>query len=289
MGDLCNANEVLGFLHGAYGLGGILGPLIATSMTTTYNLPWWSFGYVMVALLVLEHLSPLIFWTADGKAFRARNQGSLNENRNTLAAVGRTRVVWICAAFLLIYVGTEVSLTGWMNTFLREIRHARPFDAGLSNTSMILLARLARLTMPVLWTGATLGRILCGFVTGRIGEKTAVFIYLGLSIVFHLLFYFVPSIAANLASIAFEGFFLGPLFPAAVVAITKLLPPHLQVAGVGVAITTGSAGACLLPFAVGVIAEAKGVQVLMPSVLAFMGAAGMAWACLPKIERYKRE
>ena len=48
IGNLANANELLGFLHGFYGLGAVLSPLIATSMVTKGNLPWYSFYYLMV-------------------------------------------------------------------------------------------------------------------------------------------------------------------------------------------------------------------------------------------------
>lgn len=52
IGSLANANEVLGFLHGFYGVGAVLSPLIATSLITKANFPWWSFYYFMV-----RHLS----------------------------------------------------------------------------------------------------------------------------------------------------------------------------------------------------------------------------------------
>ncbi len=47
--SLANANEVLGFLHGFYGLGATLAPTIATTMIIKGGLPWWSFYYVMVS------------------------------------------------------------------------------------------------------------------------------------------------------------------------------------------------------------------------------------------------
>lgn len=50
IGAMANANEVLGFLHGFYGLGGVFAPLIATSMITKLNLPWYTWYYVMVCL-----------------------------------------------------------------------------------------------------------------------------------------------------------------------------------------------------------------------------------------------
>lgn len=53
IGDMANANEVLGFLHGFYGLGGTIAPLIATTMITKGNLPWYAWYYVMVCMIRL--------------------------------------------------------------------------------------------------------------------------------------------------------------------------------------------------------------------------------------------
>lgn len=48
VGVMANCNEVMGFLHGFYGLGATISPLIATSMITRAHLPWWDFYWVMV-------------------------------------------------------------------------------------------------------------------------------------------------------------------------------------------------------------------------------------------------
>lgn len=48
VGNLANANEVLGFLHGFYGLGAVLSPLIATSLITKAQWEWYTFYYLMV-------------------------------------------------------------------------------------------------------------------------------------------------------------------------------------------------------------------------------------------------
>ena len=98
----------------------------------------------------------------------------------------------------------------------------------------------------------------------------------------------MPSLPASFTAVAIEGFFLGPMFPAAVVAATKILPQHLHVAGIGFAAAFGACGACIMPFAVGAIAQAKGVQVLMPIVLALLVADAATWALLPGLKREKR-
>jgi len=48
VGNMQSANEMLGFLHGSYGLGATISPLIATSMVAKGNLQWYTFYYLMV-------------------------------------------------------------------------------------------------------------------------------------------------------------------------------------------------------------------------------------------------
>ena len=47
--SLANANEVLGFLHGFYGLGALLSPLAATSLIAKRGWQWYQFYYILVS------------------------------------------------------------------------------------------------------------------------------------------------------------------------------------------------------------------------------------------------
>jgi fucose permease len=49
IGNMAKANELLGFLHGLYGFGAVLSPLIATSMITKAGAQWFEFYYLMVS------------------------------------------------------------------------------------------------------------------------------------------------------------------------------------------------------------------------------------------------
>lgn len=103
-----------------------------------------------------------------------------------------------------------------------------------------------------------------------------------------LLFWLVPQFIVSAVAVALQGFFLGPLFPAAVVAATKSLPKHLHVSTIGFAAAFGGGGAAVLPFAVGAIAQAKGVGVLQPIILTLLGVLLALWLALPNFNK-KRE
>jgi fucose permease len=100
-----------------------------------------------------------------------------------------------------------------------------------------------------------------------------------------LVFWLVPQFYVSAVAVSLQGFFLGPLFPAAVVAATKLLPRHLHVSAIGFAAAFGGSGAAIFPFAVGAIAQVKGVKVLQPIVLGLFAVIWGLWLGLPRIHR----
>ena len=107
VGDLKNANQLLGIIHGFYGLGASLAPIIATTMVTKYELQWNTFFFVMVGLALLNlALSTFAFWGATGAEFRKYNANS-NAAGGRMRAVLKNKVTWICSLFLLSYVGSE--------------------------------------------------------------------------------------------------------------------------------------------------------------------------------------
>lgn len=50
LGAMANANEILGFLHGLYGIGATVAPLISTALVTKAGVPWYYWYYIMVRL-----------------------------------------------------------------------------------------------------------------------------------------------------------------------------------------------------------------------------------------------
>lgn len=302
LGGMPNSNELLGILHGFYGAGAMLAPTIATSLITQAGWPWYRFYYIAAAMSFGELVAlTTTFWSSTGEEYRrlhpkdsstapsqdvepSETHGpvQLHYLNNLLKrALGDSRtaesmknkVTWICSGFLTAYTGAEVALGGWIVTFMLRIRHGSPFASGMASTGF--------------WAGITVGRVVLGFVTPRLfrNEKHAVAVYLAASLVLELLFWLVPKFLVSAVMVAFLGFFLGPLFPAAIVAATKLLPKHIHVSAIGFAAALGAAGATVLPFAVGAIAQVKGVWVLQPIILAILVVCLGIWLCLPSLAK----
>jgi hypothetical protein len=104
------------------------------------------------------------FWPATAEAYRNANPKTTDTKdgrmKEALFTLPSARVTWLCALFLLGYVGIEVALGGWIVKFMLEVRHGAPFASGMTATGF--------------WMGLTVGRVILGFVTPRIGEKLAI-------------------------------------------------------------------------------------------------------------------
>jgi len=59
----------------------------------------------------------------------------------------------------------------------------------------------------------TVGRLVLGFVTGRIGESRAGLLYLTLTIALQLIFWRVSNLIVSAVSVALLGVFIGMYFP----------------------------------------------------------------------------
>jgi fucose permease len=74
-----------------------------------------------------------------------------------------------------------------------------------------------------------------------------------------------------------------------VIMCTKLLPQRLHVTSIGFATALGGSGGAVFPFAVGAIAQANGVQVLHPIIMALLAAIFIVWLLLPRVPRPKSQ
>lgn len=211
------------------------------------------------------------FWHKTGAVYREEHK---HENDNGGAGTRealKSKVTWLCSIFFFAYMGVEVGLGGWVVTFMLRVRNASRYASGISGTGF--------------WAGMAAGRASLGFVTERFGERLCVSIYLALSIGLQLLFWLVPEFIVSAIAVAFLGFFLGPLFPGAVMVTAKLLPKHIHVSAIGFAMAMGGTGGTVFPFAIGAIASSAGVRVLQPIILALIAVVTIVWLSFPRIKK----
>jgi fucose permease len=141
--NLDKSTVILGAAQGAYGVGGVVGPIIATTLVSSGII--WS-RYYTIPLGVC-----LVGAASAGWAFRGYEQersdlqlssvrriaGELEASepsqpskRKLLVQALKFRVTLIGALFTFAYQGAEVAISGWIISFLITVRHGDPAHVG---------------------------------------------------------------------------------------------------------------------------------------------------------------
>src|SRR5256885_12295401 len=109
---LPNHTALLNFLHAFFGIGALLGPLLAGEIVDHRHLPWQD------TYLVLATVSaPLLVGFALVLPRRAGVAATADHGAPLPLALRRPEV-WLAATFLMLYVGVEVTVGNWSYSLL---------------------------------------------------------------------------------------------------------------------------------------------------------------------------
>jgi len=257
----------LNLLHGFFGVGALVGPLLATWILarTEWTVVWLVLGVASVPIAVAYALTfpgraapPAVPDGPDGAA-PAPASGRL------LGATTRQAGVVLAAVFLTVYVGLEMSMGNWGVNYLVE-------HHGLS-------AGLAGGSVSGYWLGLTVGRFVISPVAARLGwtvaRMTAVCL-VGI-VAFGAVISLSPVGALATVGFALLGFFLGPLFPTAVAVVPELTSPRLVPSAIGLMNAVSVIGGSALPWLAGALGDAAGIWTLAPYVTVLAAVQLLLW------------
>ncbi|KAF7292115.1 MFS domain-containing protein [Mycena indigotica] len=274
--SLSSAPEAkMGITQAAYGAGALVSPLVATQFTRLSH-GKWSYSYIItVGLNLLNAVHCAV-------VFRGKTQreclSSIGQREQHVPAEGvdepsylrqmlSIKAVHLLALFLFVYVGTEVTIGGWIVSFMITVRH------GGSSSGYISAG---------FWGGLMLGRVLLLPLNKLIGEVRAVYVYTATAIGLELLIYLVPSLLLSSISVALVGLCLGPMFPIGMNHAARILPPKLLTASIAWVAGISISGAAVLPFVTGAIAGQRGIGSLEPFVIGMLVLLGLLWTTVPR-------
>ncbi|KAB8237910.1 MFS transporter [Aspergillus alliaceus] len=260
-----NAHRWLGILHGVYGVGTIISPVVANMIAS--RTPVWHKFYLVMLCLGLINLG-LLIWTFREGLFKPNKRNASGTAGRELKATFSNKAVWILSGFFFLYVGAEVTVGGWMVQFIVSVRNGDPKEVGYIASGF--------------WSGFTLGRVVLADITHYFGERRMVFVYLALAITMQLLFWLVPNIIVIAIAVCLLGFFIGPFYPIGLYVLTHVVPEELRIGALGLTASLGQAGAAAFPFMTGAIASQAGVQVMQPIMLGLLIGIGLFWASVPR-------
>ncbi len=256
-----DSTAALNYLHAAYGAGALLGPLIVGGALAR-GLPWNSVYGLWLA-------GALVALVAFGIRFADTRPGEAEERRgNVLTGALGLPIVWLAALFFFLNVGTESGLSSWSYSYLTLERGGG--------------ALLSAGSVSGYWLGLTLGRLVMGRVAGRLGTQRAIALALGGAAVGVAILWVAPNGLVAAAGLLLVGFWVGPIFPTGIAYVSARVPARLVPSAIGFVSSLGSVGAAFFPWAVGHLAQAVGLWVLLPSALTLMSAMFLLWLVLAR-------
>ena len=268
-------------MHGFYGIGGTVAPFIATAMVNS-GIRWSFFYFILGVLSIINSVT--FFWAFRGYESepstiqlmatleqRLTRQSTRDAKRSILKKAIRNRTTLLGGLLIFAYQGAEVSISGWVISFLIDYRNGNPAQVGFVTAGF--------------WGGITAGRFILVGPAHVIGDRISVIILVAITAAFQFVLWFVPNVIGNAVAVALIGFLLGPIYPCAAGVFAKLLPSDLQITSLGLISGLGSSGGALAPFFTGLLAQKLGTIVLNPVCLVLYVVIQVAWVGLPTISK----
>ncbi|KAF2241064.1 MFS general substrate transporter [Trematosphaeria pertusa] len=276
-------NAILGAAHGSYGVGGIIAPIIGTAMVS-HGILWSRFYFISLGLRLCcivfaawsfwsykEDASQTLLTAVERTASRPAQADERNSSLKELKLALRNRATIFGALFIFAYQGAEVSISGWVISFLINYRDGDPARVGYVTAGF--------------WGGITIGRFVLTHLAPKVGEKNFVTILTLGTLGLQLMAWLIPNIIGNAIAVAALGLLLGPVYPCAQTVFSRLMPRHVQTTAIGFIGGAGSSGGAVAPFTTGLLAQAAGTWVLHPICIGLYMVMLACWFSLPKTKK----
>ncbi len=255
----------LNLINVFFGIGAALGPA-AVSLA----LLWWH--NPLLALWLSGALAALLIPAVAALALPppiARAHSASTPR----ARLYRAPVLWMLAGVVLLYVGLENGIGGWIAVYVQR-------------TTTLSLAQGA-LIASMFWLALTVGRLLATAFGTRVTPRALLLYSLAAALAGTLALATSAGQAAfTVAAVALIGLGFGPVFPTTLAITTATFSANPGRAA-GVTQTAGSAGGILIPWLQGIVLFRIGAQTSTLFVAA-LAAALLTLGWLPTVRRRVR-
>lgn len=261
---LCYKNELLGCVHGMYGICAFIAPILINSLGEKN---WNNFFLVQgsVAILgavlcyyVFRHETKLKYEYKVKLSQSSQKSASPETNISMFQMMKSYPLVPLYAIALFFYMGSEVGTASWIYTYLLEYKEGE--------------SKYMSWIVSAYWAGLTFGRFYFGMMIDRwfTNEYQAVKFFIKSTMLFTVSVVLLGAIYSHSAvyfvmlgiSLFGCGMFIGPIFPLLSIIGIDILDEHVQVKGLSSAISLGSIGSAFIPFLDGVLMNHLGLASL---------------------------
>jgi FHS family Na+ dependent glucose MFS transporter 1 len=240
--------SALNLLNFFFGVGAFIGPaLVSLSLSTT--------GKGMLILWIAAGL--FILLTPVVLALKNLPEGAATDSQPVPAAsVYRSSMVWVLGSLLLVYVGIETGLGGWITTYM--------------NRTTSLSINSSALVSSGFWMALTFGRLSSALIGSRIKPEKILFGCFSLALTGGFIFSLsTGNPILTILAVLVIGFSFGAVYPTVMAVITTA---HHEAPGKAASIASamGSIGGMILPWMQGIILDNTG-----PAITTWFSTVGI--------------
>lgn len=234
----------MGVLHGMFGIGAIMGPLIVTTLLAVGSSWRVAFGSLAVAQTV--YVIGLIL------VARRTDLPTRSSEGGRVPLPVSAPLVWSIAVFLA-YAGMAVGVSVWAFTFINEGRDIETTSAGL--------------VVAAYWAAFTAAR----FVLGGIGDRIPpadILRWSGVATIACLaVFWWNPTTWLGVAALIATGFAHGPIFPLEMFVTPRRFGAALTATVIGFEIAAANIGGAASPAVIGLLVDRFGLSAVPPTLV----------------------
>jgi fucose permease len=278
--------RLLNLLHGAYGVGAAIGPLLVTVAIVVSS---WRGGYLV--MVVLETVLAVGWWLTRGQwnvvgpppagattlesiPEESIPDGSMPDDAAAAEPTGVRVLAALGVVMFFCYTGAEMGAGAWAASFLRGYFH---LSAGLAGPAVFAYP-----------AALTLGRFATAVPKKTLNPNLAVWIGLSGGVVGAALIWWAPSVAVVVIALALTGVCFAPVFPAMVTLTPIRLGPRRAHTVIGWQIAAANVGGSGLSAGIGIVLQHQGLHLFGPSLLVILGLGLSCNVALELVSRSRR-
>lgn len=232
--------SALNLLNVFFGLGGFGGPALVSVMMRQWHtgLPVLWLGAPLLAL------SAVYFMTLRMTPEQEKPALTGKETAPNAFAVYRSLLLWTLSMLILVYVGTENGMGGWLTTYAQNTTGMTIENAALVTSLFWLALTGGRLLSTVLGLRVSSEKLLAGTLIGAVAGGVLLAMGTG-------------NRPLTIVAVILTGMSFGPIFPTVTALVTANFKQEPGKA-VGVMTSMGSIGGALLPLLQGLVLDRYG-------------------------------
>lgn len=233
----------MSWLHCFWGIGATTGPcIIGLCLAAGYQ---WNSGYLVVGFIQIALVTCLLFSLPLWKT----KQTAATQQQSTPHILSLNQMIRLPGAKAILtaffcYCALEATTGLWAGSYLVLSRNLPP-ETAAKWTSLFYL-------------GITLGRFICGFITGRLGDKTMVRCGQFLALAGIILLLLPLGNAVTLGGLILVGIGCAPIFPSLLHETPENFGAAHSQSIMGIQMASAYLGATFMPPLFGFIAEQTG-------------------------------